>query len=93
MNAEIGCILPTPEEWVQSQRDWEWCHENKEWLLQHYPEQWVAVLNERVVVHERSLDDFIRELNVVDDPKGLAAREFVTAAEPLWMLDHWHDPQ
>ena len=93
MDPTSGYILPTPEEWVQSQRDWEWCHENKEWLLQHYPEQWVAILNERVIVHEPSLDEFIRELNKVDHPKGLAVREFVTAKEPLWMLSSWHGLQ
>ncbi len=86
-------VLPTLEEWAQSQRDWDWFHKNKESLLQHYPEQWVAVRNERVIAHEASLDKFIRELNKTDDSKGLAVRELITAQEPLWMLGHWRAPQ
>ena len=85
--------LPTPAEWEQSQRDWQWFHENKAALLEQYPEQWIAVMDERVIVHEAGLGEFMRALSEADDPKGLAVREFVTAQEPLWMLGHWPAPQ
>ena len=86
MDSESGYVLPSPEEWAQSQRDWEWFHENKDSLLRQYPEQWVAILNGRVIAHHATLDEFTKELRQANDPKGLAVREFVTAEEPLWIL-------
>ena len=50
-------------------------------------------MDERVIVHEAGLDEFMRALSEADDPKGLAVREFVTAQDPLWMLGHWPAPQ